>query len=100
MTSTSTRQVLVVDGGPSSVRVGIFDADGEVRVGLERELLPESPADGIVQFDARAMADTCLELATRALEQSGPVSAVGISNQRGSTILWDRASGEPVGPGI
>ena len=70
------------------------------RYGVERELLPDSPADGIVEFDARAMADTCLELAAAALEHAGPVDAVGISNQRGSTVVWDRATGEPVGPGI
>ena len=95
----SSSQILVVDVGTSSVRVGV-GAEGPDAHFFERELLPESPADGIVQFDARAMADTCLELATAALERSGPVAAVGISNQRGSTILWDRATGEPVGPGI
>jgi glycerol kinase len=95
----SSSRVLVIDVGTSSVRVGV-DAEKPVSHFVERELLPESPADGIVQFDARAMADTCLELAARAIEESGPVSAVGVSNQRGSTVLWDRATGEPVGPGI
>jgi glycerol kinase len=97
--SINNNRVLVIDVGTSSVRVGV-DAEKPVSQFVERELLPESPADGIVQFDARAMADTCLELATRALEQSGPVGAVGISNQRGSTVVWDRTTGEPIGPGI
>jgi glycerol kinase len=96
----NTDRVLVVDVGTSSVRVGIFDAAGEMRNGVERELLPDSPSDGIVQFDARAMASTCLELAVAAIEQGGPVDAVGISDQRGSTVVWDRATGEPIGPGI
>jgi glycerol kinase len=92
-------RVLVIDVGTSSVRVGV-GADGPASHFLERELLPDTPADGIVQFDARVMADTCLELATGVLEESGAVAAIGISNQRGSTVVWDRESGEPVGPGI
>jgi glycerol kinase len=96
----SSERVLVVDVGTSSVRVGVFDAGGAALHNLERELLPDTPSDGIVEFDARAMADTCLELATAALEHAGAVDAVGISNQRGSTVVWDRASGQPVGPGI
>jgi len=98
--AVSTGRVLVVDVGTSSIRVGIFEATGEVTHFTELELLPDSPADGLVQFDARAMADACVELAAAELQVAGPVDAVGISNQRGSTVLWDRATGEPVGPGL
>src|SRR5205814_9984580 len=69
-------------------------------VACARELLPDSPADGLVEFDARVMAQTCLDLARTAIADAGPVDGVGISNQRGSTIVWDRATGAPVGPGI
>jgi glycerol kinase len=93
-------RVLVVDVGTSSIRVGVYDAGGAVLHNVERELLPETPSDGIVQFDARAMADVCVELATAALASAGPVDSVGISDQRGSTVVWDRMTGEPVGPGI
>jgi glycerol kinase len=97
---STTNRILVVDVGTSSVRVGVFDAAGEVRSHGERELLPDTPAEGIVEFDARVMADTCVELATDALGRAGAVDAIGISNQRGSTVVWDRATGMPVGPGI
>jgi glycerol kinase len=96
----SSGRVLVVDVGTSSVRVGVFDATGAVLHNVERELLPDTPSDGIVQFDARAMAETCVELAVTEIGHAGPVDAVGISNQRGSTVVWDRGTGEPVGPGI
>jgi glycerol kinase len=93
-------RVLVVDVGTSSVRVGVYDDSGAVVHHVEQELLPDSPADGIVEFDAQLMADTCLELATAEIAAAGAVDGVGITNQRGSTIVWDRATGAPVGPGI
>ena len=46
------------------------------------------------------MADAALSLARRVLASAGPVDAVGITNQRASSIVWDRTTGEPVGPGI
>ncbi|MGQ0826139.1 MAG: FGGY family carbohydrate kinase [Actinomycetota bacterium] len=92
--------VLVVDVGTSSVRAAIVRTDGSFAVEVARELLPESPADGLVQFDARSMAHASLTVAKAAVEQAGPVDAVGISNQRASTIVWDRATGEPIGPGL
>jgi glycerol kinase len=93
-------RVLVVDVGTSSIRAVVFDTDGNQIATTEQELLPESPSDGLVQFDAAAMADISLGLATTALQYGGPVEGLAISNQRGSTVVWDRATGEPVGPGI
>ncbi len=97
---TDTGRVLVVDVGTSSVRAAVITADGATVHDGERELLPDSPADGLVEFDAAVLAQTCLDLARAALDASGPVDAVGISNQRGSTIVWDRATGEPIGPAL
>ena len=93
-------QVLVVDVGTSSVRAAVVRDDRAFAADVSQELLPDSPGDGLVQFDARHLADVCLELATVALDTAGAVDGVGISNQRGSTIMWDRTTGEPVGPGL
>ena len=91
---------LVVDVGTSGVRAAVVRPDATVDSLHYREVLPESPAPTFVQFDASAMAAAALEVAGAALAEGGPVEAVGITNQRASTIVWDRATGQPVGPGV
>lgn len=98
--TSQTGNVLVVDVGTSSVRAAVVRADGSFVCNHDRELLPDSPADGLVQFDAALLGETCLDLARAALDAAGPVDAVGISDQRGSTVVWDRKTGVPVGPGL
>ncbi len=63
-------------------------------------VLPDTPFPGLVEFDAAAMAAAVVEVASASLAEGGPVDAVGIANQRASTIVWDRATGVPVGPGL
>ena len=55
---------------------------------------------GFVEFDAAEIASAVLEVSLAALEGEGVVDAVGISSQRASSVVWDRATGEPVAPGI
>jgi glycerol kinase len=92
--------ILVVDVGTSGVRAGVVDEEGTIDHVHHVEVLPSSPAPGFVEFDAGAMATAVLEVAGAALAAGGEVAGVGIANQRSSTIVWDRRSGEPVGPGI
>jgi glycerol kinase len=93
--------VLVVDIGTSGVRAGIVRAEGTVEHVHHQTVLPDTPFPGLVEFDATTMAAAVLEVATLALaDEGGPVQAVGIANQRASTVVWDRATGKPVGPGI
>jgi glycerol kinase len=92
--------ILVVDVGTSSLRAAVVDTDGAIVAEHRRVLLPDTPVPGLVEFDATVMAATALELARAALAEAGPVAAVGIANQRASTIVWDRATGEPIAPGI
>lgn len=92
--------VLVIDVGTSGLRAAVVDGDGHVH-GLEyRAFPPTTPFPGLVEFDATAMASTVLEVATASLDKAGPVAAVGITNQRASTVVWDRSTGEPIGPGL
>jgi glycerol kinase len=92
--------ILVIDVGTSGLRAAAVRPDASVAVELHRPLLPSSPEPGLVEFDASLMATTALELARAVLAEVGAVDAVGITNQRASSIVWDRATGEPVGPGI
>ena len=96
--------VLVVDVGTSSVRASMVEDDGAVTAVHRRPILPSSPAPGFVEFDALEMAAAALEVASASLAEAtaagATVAGVGITNQRASTVVWDRASGAPVGPGI
>jgi glycerol kinase len=92
--------ILVVDVGTSGVRGAVVRPDARVNAVHHRPVLPDTPAPGLVEFDASALADAALDVARAALAHGGPVAAVGITNQRASTILWDRATGEPVGPAL
>ena len=92
--------VLVIDVGTSSVRAAVVRADGRLDAVHHRATPPDTPFPGLVEFDASALAAAAMEVARAALAEGGPVDAVGIANQRASTIVWDRATGEPVGPGL
>ena len=92
--------ILVVDIGTSGVRSAIVRPDATIAVEHRQEVLPNTPAPGLVEFDATLMATAVLATARAALADSGPVDAVGIANQRASTIVWDRATGQPVAPGL
>ncbi|HUP68242.1 MAG TPA: FGGY-family carbohydrate kinase [Acidimicrobiales bacterium] len=92
--------ILVVDAGTSGVRAAIVRPDGAVEHVHRRATLPFTPAPGFVEIDAVALAEAALYVARRSLADGGPVEAVGIANQRASTIVWDRATGVPVAPGI
>jgi glycerol kinase len=92
--------VLVVDVGTSGVRAAIVRPDATVAHAHYAPVLPDSPAPGLVEFDAGRMAEAVLQVAHAALADGGPVDAVGIANQRASSIVWERATGKPLAPGI
>jgi glycerol kinase len=92
--------VLVLDVGTSSIRAAVVRPDGSISARHQRGFPPDRPFAGLVEFDAGAMASLTLELACTALAEAGPVDAVGITNQRASTIVWDAATGAPVGPAL
>jgi glycerol kinase len=92
--------ILVVDVGTSGVRGAVVRPDATVDHIHHVPVLPETPFPGLVEFDPAAMATAALDVAQRCLSEAGEVAAVGIANQRASTILWERSSGTPLGPGL
>ena len=93
--------ILVIDVGTTGLRAALIDHALNVQALEYRPCPPNTPAPGLVEFDGAAMAASLLDAAHTVLATtSEPVVAVGITNQRASTIVWDRATGEPVGPGL
>ncbi len=92
--------ILVIDVGTTTMRAALVDDRLQVVAIESQSMPPNTPFPGLVEFDAAAMAAAALRSATTVLERGPAPVAVGITNQRASTIVWDRASGEPIGPGI
>jgi glycerol kinase len=92
--------ILVVDVGTSSVRAAVLDDRGQVRSLHAEPFAPSTPSPGLVEFDALELAAAAIRLATAATNEAGPVRAVGISAQRASTVVWERATGVPIGPAL
>ena len=92
--------VLVIDVGTSGLRAAVVRPDASVTAVHYRACPPSTPFPGLVEFDATGMASNALDVARAALAEAGPVQAVGITNQRASTVVWDRDSGQPIGPGL
>ena len=94
--------ILVVDVGTTGLRAAIVQPDGSIASVEYRPFPPESPFPGLVEFDASRMAELVLEAANAVLERTdrGVIRAVGIANQRASTIIWDRSSGRPIAPAL
>ena len=90
----------MLDIGTSSVRASVLRDDASVAFEVAEEQLPDFPADGLVEFDAQALAECTRSLAQHVIAAEEGVDGVGICNQRASTIVWDRATGEPIGPAL
>ncbi len=102
MTTDPSSSILALDQGTSSTRAIVFDHAGGLVAVAQRELPQSYPQPGWVEHDARRIWDDQLATAREALAATGAgrVAALGITNQRETTVLWDRASGEPLHPAI
>lgn len=96
--------ILVIDAGTSGVRAAIVAPDATLHHEVRRPTLPDSPMPGLVEFDATTYATAALDCARDTLARYdgafGPIAGVGISNQRASTVVWDRSTGEPIAPAL
>ncbi|MEX2648206.1 MAG: glycerol kinase GlpK [Alphaproteobacteria bacterium] len=98
MAKTST--ILAIDQGTTSTRAIVFDRDGRARATAQRELPQVYPAPGWVEHDPEAIWDATVETARGALAEAGlgpsDLAGIGITNQRETTVVWERATGRPV----
>ena len=96
--------ILALDQGTTSSRALLFDAAGEVAALAQQEFRQNYPRPGWVEHDAREIWSAQYAVARRALEHAGvdvkSVAAIAITNQRETTVLWDRFTGEPIAPAI
>ena len=94
---TGSTYILAIDQGTTSTRAILFDASGEIRATAQVELTQHYPKPGWVEHDPeeiwRAVVTTGREVLAAA---DGPIAAIGIANQRETTILWERATGRPL----
>ncbi len=92
--------LLSIDQGTTSSRAMLFDTDGHAVFTAQREFTQHFPRDGWVEHDADEIWETTLTVVRDALDKvkadGGKVVAIGITNQRETTVVWDRKTGEPV----
>ena len=89
--------LLAIDQGTTSSRAIVFDAHGAVRATAQREFTQHYPAGGLVEHDPEEIWSVTLAVTREVLAAAGgAVAAIGITNQRETTLVWDRASGAPI----
>jgi len=95
-----TQYIAAIDQGTTSTRLILFDAAGSTVAVGQKEHEQIFPQPGWVEHNASEIWQNTLEVATDALESAGitagDVAAIGITNQRETTVLWDRNTGEPL----
>ncbi|HYJ12513.1 MAG TPA: glycerol kinase GlpK [Thermomicrobiales bacterium] len=101
----STAQlILAIDQGTTSSRAMLFDRHGVSLAACQAEITQIFPQPGWVNHDATEIWDTTLRVTRDVLAEtetgSGAIAAIGITNQRETTLIWDRGTGRPVAPAI
>ena len=99
-THGAMRFILALDQGTTSCRAILFDSRGGIRALAQKEFRQFYPQAGWVEHDPQEIWSAQLEVARQALAQAGltakDVAAIGITNQRETTVVWDRRTGQPI----
>ena len=100
MTHAIPQYILALDQGTTSSRAILFDRDGQVAASAQQEFPQHFPQPGWVEHDPLDIWNSQLACARRVLQESGvaarQVAAIGIANQRETTVVWDRRTGAPL----
>ena len=98
------KAVLALDQGTTGSSAIVFDIDGSVRGAADREIRQFYPASGHVEHDPEEIFATTVAVGREALRAAGvdarDLAAIGITNQRETTIVWERATGRPIHPAV
>src|SRR3989339_2267384 len=94
------KYILALDQGTTSSRAIVFDHSGRVVASAQREFPQILPSPGVVEHDPEAIwssqIETAREAIARARLEPRQMAALGVTNQRETTVLWDRLTGRPV----
>ena len=92
--------ILAIDQGTTSTRAMVFDADMAVVATGQAEFPQHFPRSGWVEHDASDLIDTTVTTCAMAIEKAkvegSDIAAIGITNQRETTVVWDRETGEAI----
>ncbi|MDB5425089.1 MAG: glpK, partial [Phenylobacterium sp.] len=92
--------ILALDQGTTSTRAILFDAKGRALAEAGRPLEQFYPADGWVEHDAEAIFQACVEVLREAVQKAArsmaEVAAIGVTNQRETVVVWEKATGKPI----
>ncbi|MGO1461216.1 MAG: glycerol kinase GlpK [Marinobacter sp.] len=95
-----TRYLLAIDQGTTSSRAIVFDQSGTSVATDQREFSQYFPRDGWVEHDAEEIWESTLAVCRNALDKAAiaasELAGVGITNQRETTVIWERATGKPI----
>ncbi len=98
------KYIMALDAGTTSNRCILFNDKGEMCAVAQKEFTQYFPKPGWVEHDASEIWQTQLSVAREALARAGAkasdIAAIGITNQRETVIVWDRATGQPICPAI
>lgn len=96
--------IMAIDQGTTSTRALLVDKDGEVISIVQREIENEFPKPGWVEQDANTIWGSVVGVMNEVLATSGvkeeEIASIGITNQRETTVVWDKRTGQPVHPAI
>ncbi len=99
-----TKYILALDQGTTSSRAILFGRDGRMAAVAQQEFAQILPAPGEVEHDPEAIWDSQLAVARQVLADaqvdSDAIAAIGVTNQRETTVLWDKSTGRPVANAI
>ena len=98
------KYIMSLDQGTTSSRCILFDRGGNICASVQKEFRQIYPQPGWVEHDAGEIWDTTLEVSRAAMAKLGveakDIAAIGITNQRETTVIWDKATGEPIANAI